>query len=205
MDLYKLPLGIRVPTNNEYPKGYDVKSINDKRDAVNIVQGFTIREVSGEKFSHYAEVNIDADKIWDVFCHLANKLIGDVAYGILNFKDEEPTLSGFTKAEKLMEIFGDYKIELANDGYLEFGIVNYDENSLNEIFVSSFKYMKIWTTKKELLVKTLNSFGIQQIENLQFIDEFPVVSEALSSNIVNGIRHYSEVTECINREFKKIT
>jgi hypothetical protein len=104
-----------------------------------------------------------------------------------------------------MEIFLDYKIELANDGYLEFGIANYDENSLNEIFVSSFKYMKIWTTKKELLVKTLNSFGIQQIENLQFIDEFPVVSEALSSNIVKGIRHYSEVTECINREFKKMT
>lgn len=203
MGLYKLPLGIRIPQNNEYPEGYNVKSINDKRNEANIIQGFTIKEVSGEKFSHYAEVNIDVDKIWDVFCCLTNKLMDGVAYGILNIRDEEPTLSDFTKAEKLIEVFGSYKIELTNDGYLEFGIANYDESSLNEIFVSSFKYMKIWTTKKELLVQTLNSFGIQKIENLQFIDEFSVVSEALSSNIVKGIRHYSEVMEGINREFRK--
>ncbi len=28
MALYKLPLGIRIPKNNEYPSGFDVKSIN---------------------------------------------------------------------------------------------------------------------------------------------------------------------------------
>lgn len=204
MTLYKLPLGIRIPKNNEYPKGYNVKSINNKRNSANIVKGFIIKEASGEKFSHYAEVNIDADEIWDVFCGLTNKLIDDVAYGILGFKDEEPRLSEFTKTERLIEIFEKYKFELTNDGYLEFGIANYDEDSLNEILVSSFKYMKIWTDRKELLVETLNSFGIQQIENLQFIDEFPVVSEALSINIAKGIRHYSEVMECIEREFEKI-
>ena len=204
MTLYNLPLGIRIPNSDEYPKGNDVKSINDKRSSANIVQGFVLREVSGEKFTYYAEVNIDADKIWDAFCNLTNKLIGDVAYGISGFKDEEPRLSGFAKTETIVEIFEKYKFELTNDGYLEFGIANYDENSLNEILVSSFKYVRIWTTRKDLLIQTLNSFGIEQIENLQFIDEFPVVSEALTDNIVKGINHYSVVMEYIEREFQKI-
>jgi hypothetical protein len=197
-------LGIRILEDNEYPKGNDIKSINDKRNSANIIQGFIIREASGEKFSHYAEANIDADKIWDVFCDLTNKLIDDGSYGIVGFKEEKPTLSGFTRVENVVEIFEKYKFELTNDGYLEFGIAAYDEKSLNEIFVSSFKYMKIWTNRNELLIKTLKSFGIQQIENLQFIDEFPVVSEALSENIAKGIRHYSEVMECIQREFEKL-
>ena len=204
MALYKLPIGIRIPNNDEYPKGNDVKSINDKRNLANIVQGFALKEVKGEKFSYYAEVNIDADKIWSVFCDLTNKLIGGVSYGILGFKDEKPKLSGFSKTENVIKIFEKYKFELTNDGYLEFGIANYDEKSLNEIYVSSFKYMNIWTTGKELLVETLNSFGIQQIENLQFIDEFPVVSQALSDTIVKGINHYSQVMESIEREFEKI-
>ena len=204
MALYRLPLGIRIPKDNEYPEGYDVKSINDKRSSVNIIEGFIIKEVSGEKFSHYAEVNIDADKVWEVFCELTNKLFGEIVYGIIGFKDEEPTLSEFTEKERIIDIFKNYKFELINDGYLEFGMANYNENSLNQIFISSFKYMKIWTTKKEVLVETLNNFGIKQIENLQFIDEFPIVSEALTCNASDWIRHYSEVIEHIEQEFQEL-
>lgn len=204
MSLYNLPLGIRIPTSEEYPKENDVKSINDKRDLANITQGFVLSEVSGEKFSYYAEVNIDAEKIWDVFCSLTNKLIDEVAYGVIGFKEEEPVLSDFTKTERLVEIFSKFKFELTNDGFLEFGIASNDEKALNEIFISSFKYMRIWTTRKESLIQILNSFGIEQMENLQFIDEFPVVSEALSDSIVNGISHYSKVMEWVEEEFNKI-
>lgn len=202
MALYKLPLGISILKDNEYPEGYDVKSINDSRNSANIITGFRIKEIPGEKFSHYAEVNIDADKVWDVFCGLTSKLIDDVAYGIIGFKDEKPKLSGFTKTEILIDIFEEYKFELTNDGYLEFGIAYYDDNSQNEIFVSSFKNMKIWTTKKELLIDTLREFEITEIENLQFINDFPVESEALSGK---GIRHYSEVIEFIKQAFGKLT
>lgn len=204
MKLYKLPLGIKIPENDEYPAGYDVKSINDKRNSANIIEGFIIQVVSGEKFSHYAEVNIDVDKIWNLFCSITNKLVDDAAYGIIGFKGEKPTLSKFTNKERLLKIFEEYKFELTNDGYLEFGIAYHDENSLNQIFVSSFKYMKIWTDRKETLVDNLNSNGIQQIENLQFVDEFPVVSKALTANMDKGIRHYSEVIDCIEHEFLEL-
>lgn len=204
MALYKLPLGIGIPKGTEYPSGLDAKAINDNRDSANIVEGFVLREVSNEKFSNFAEVNINADKIWDVFCGLANELIDDVAYGLIGFKGENPTLSDFTDKEKLLAIFEEYKFELTNDGYLEFGIAYYDKNSLNEILVSNFKYMKIWTDRKEELIKTLNGFGIKEIEGLRFIDEFPVVSRALTANSDTGVRHYSEVIESIERDFEQL-
>ncbi len=163
-----------------------------------------IKEVSEQKFSYFAQVNMDDDKIWDVFCGLTNKLIESAAYGILGFKEEESILSRFTQKERLINIFEKYKFELTNDGYLEFGIAYYDESTLNEIFVSSFKYMNIWATKKEPLVQVLNSFGIKQIENIQFIDELPVVSEALLENASKDVNHYSEVIEHIDGEFKKL-
>lgn len=204
MTLYKLPLGIKIPDSDEYPEGYDVKSINEKRNSANIVEGFKINLISGEKFSHYIEANIDADKIWNVFYDLANKLIANTAYGIIGFKDEEPRLSRFTTKEKIIHIFEKYKFELINDGYLQFGIAYYDENSLNEIYLSSFKFIKIWTTNWKLTKDILNKFGIKQIDNLHFIDEFPVVSEALQTNSNKKITHNSEVIECISKEFEKV-
>jgi hypothetical protein len=204
MPLYKLPIGIRIPKDDEYPKGHDIKSINDKRDSANIVEGFTISEVSGERFSHYAEANIDASKIWGVFRSLTNNLINESAYGIIGFKEEKSKLSRFTTMEKIIGIFQRFEFELTNDGFLEFGIATYNERSLNEIFVTSFKYMNIWTDKKECLVETFKSHGIQQMENLQFIDEFPVVTEALAGSSIKGITHYSEVIESIEREFDKL-
>ncbi|MPM13548.1 hypothetical protein SDC9_59905 [bioreactor metagenome] len=204
MAIYKLPLGIGVPKDENYPSELDAKAINEKRNSANIVEGFVLHEVSNEKFSNYAEVNIDGDKIWDVFCSLANKLVGDVAYGVMGFKDEDPTLSNFTSKEKLLTIFEEYKFELTNDGFLEFGIAYYDENSMNEIYVSSFKYMRVWTDRKEDLVNILNEYGIEEIQGLQFIDEFPVVSEALKADVDKGIRHYSEVIEAIERELAQM-
>jgi hypothetical protein len=204
MSFYKLPLGIRVPNNDEYPSTYDVKEINDNRKNANIIEGYTIKEASGEKFTHYVEVNVDSDKVWDLFCAISNKIIDKVSYGIIGFKDEEPILSNFNTTENLIHIYEEYSFELANDGFLQFGIANYNNESLNEIFVTNFKYMKIWTDKKDILIKTLNSFGIYFVENLQFIDGFPVVSEALSCEKVNGIRHYSDVLKTIEQKFKRL-
>lgn len=122
----------------------------------------------------------------------------------LLFKEEKPILSNFTSSENIIKIFEEYKFELTNDGYLEFGMAYYDDSVMNEIYVASYKYIKVWTTNIDLIDKTLNSFGIQQVDNLHFIDEFPVVSEALEANAKLGIKHYSEVFACINQQFDEL-
>lgn len=202
--MYQLPQGIRIPRDDEYPNTYNAKAINNKRNNANIVEGVTIQEVQGEKYTHYIQMNIDADKIWNVFCTLAKVIINKEAYGIIGFKEETPKLSDFTTRENIIYIFDEYSYELTNDGFLEFGIASYDDQSLNEVYVSSFKYMRIWTNKIELLLNALKEFNIGVIDHLNFIDEFPVVSEALICEEGKSIRHYTEVLEKIEKEFDHI-
>lgn len=199
-----MPIGIRVPRIDEYPDGYSPHGINEKRDLSNITQGYKLTEAGDEKFTHVAEINIDADKIWNLFVSLSNALIGDTAYGIIGFKDEEPILSSFTEKEKILDIFSRYKFELANDGYIHFGIAYYDDTILNEIYVTNYKYFQAWTGEKLGLIETLSRFKLSEQKDLNFIDEFPVVSEALSSKQINGIKHYSEVLSEIEKEFDLI-
>lgn len=84
---------------------------------------------------------------------------------------------------------------------IKFGITYYNESSLNQIFITNFKYLQVWTTDSKELVETLNKYKISEQENLNFIDEFPVVSEALSPEKINGVRHYSDGIDEIEREF----
>lgn len=204
MNTYKLPIGIRIPNFDEYPNGYNVDDINMKRNSANIIEGYKLVEVQCEKFTHFAEINIDADNIWNLFVALSDKLIGDIAYGIIGFKDEKPTMSNFTEKQKIIDILNRYNFELSNDGYIQFGIAYYDESSLNQIFITSFKYLQVWTTNSKELVETFKRYKISEQENLNFIDEFPVVSEALSADRGRGVRHYSEVINEIEMKFEDL-
>lgn len=199
MSTYKLPIGIRIPDFDDYPNGYD--DINRKRELANISEGYKLTAIHEEKFTHFVEINIDVDNLWSLFVALSDRLLGDTAYGVVGFKDEKPTLSNFTKKQSIIDIFNKYKFELANDGFIQFGIADYDESSLNEIFITSFKYFQVWTTNYNELIETLNNFQLLEQENLNFIDEFPVVSDALSPDIKSGVRHYSEVIDEIEKKF----
>lgn len=169
MSTYKLPIGIRITDFDDYPNGYD--DINRKRELANISEGYKLTAIHEEKFTHFVEINIDVDNLWSLFVALSDRLLGDTAYGVVGFKDEKPTLSNFTKKQSIIDIFNKYKFELANDGFIQFGIADYDESSLNEIFITSFKYFQVWTTNYKELIETLNNFQLLEQENLNFIDE----------------------------------
>ncbi|MBL4931912.1 hypothetical protein [Clostridium paridis] len=203
MGIYKLPLGIRIPRYDEYPKGYVVEEVNKKRDSANIVQGYKLVEVSDKKFTHFTEINIDIDKLWSLFISLSDSIIGDKAYGLIGFKGEKPTLSKISDKKNIIELFSKYQFELSNDGFSEFGIAYYDDNTLNEIYITTFKYVQVWTTDKDSLVKALRKAGLKEKKILNFIDEFPVVSEAISPDEVEGILSYTQILSEIKEEFEK--
>lgn len=203
MGIYKLPLGIRIPRDDEYPKGYVVEEINKKRNLANIVQGYKLVEVTDKKFTHFTEINVDIDKLWSLFISLSNSIIGDKAYGLIGFKGEKPTLSKISDKQNIIDLFNKYEFELSNDGFSEFGIAYYDDNTLNEIFITTFKYVQVWTTDKEALVKALRKEGLKEKKSLNFIDEFPVVSEAISTDTEEESRSYTQILGEIKEEFEK--
>lgn len=206
MSIYSLPQGIRIPNVDEYPSSINVDEINHNRLAAQIVQGYNITSVENKNYTHFIKANVDADKIWTVFVALANAILPDIAYGILGFKDgDDDVLSNYTYKTNIINILKNYAYELTNDGYLTFGIAFNDKTVLNEIFVSSFKYFKIWTNSISDVISVLNSFEIYEIKNLKFIDEFPVCSMALNEDMRNGVRHYTQVTEEIKTKFVGFT
>lgn len=83
--MYNLPLGIRIPKKDEYPKGYDVNEINKRRESANIVAGYKFNEINDEKYSYYVEINVDSEKLWEVFYTLSKNIISNTAYGIIAF------------------------------------------------------------------------------------------------------------------------
>jgi hypothetical protein len=133
---------------------------------------------------------------------LTEIILPDFTYGIIGFKDGDDTLSNFTGKANVSNLLRKYTYELTNDGYLSFGMAHYDNDSLNEVFVSSFKQILIWTTQANRVKKELACFGLTEYDNLNFIHEFPVVSEALVADTCMGIRHYAQVLEEINQGFK---
>jgi len=200
--MYKLPEGIRIPEENEYPNGINMKEITLKRDSAKIIEGYRIKEVENNNYSFFAEINVDCDKIWELFLILSNRILSDISYGILAFKQEEPVLSNFTEKSKIINIFDKYKFELTNDGYLEFGIAYYDDFKLDEIYVASFKYLKVWGSNKEKFGDVMKQFKLEEHADLNFIDEFPVVSMALQSDMV---KHHTDIIKELTAEFDSIS
>lgn len=201
--MYKLPKGIRIPEKTEYPASENYDEIQKKRELANINEGYIIKAVENKKYTYIVEVNIDIDKLWDLFEKLSNNILPEIAYGIINLRDEKPVLSNFVKKEKIIELYLNYYYELLNDGFLEFGIAFYNDKIMNEIYVRSFKYIQIWTSNLKELINVFEEFNLKEYKILNFIDEFPVVSIALESNNEIKIKHYTDVFDEISKKFQK--
>lgn len=203
MILYQLPYGIRIPREDEYHTTDESMAMNESRNRANIGEGYKTMSVSGQKYTHYMLINADADKLWDVFVRLSKKLFSDKAYAIFGMKDEKPELSRHLPISRVLSVFEQYSYELSNDGYLQFGIASANEVSFNEVFVSSFKYLKIWTNKVDEVIQILHENHIYELEDLSTIDQFAVVSEALRPDVRKGINHYSAVLDNIHRQMRE--
>ncbi|WP_410983135.1 hypothetical protein [Bacillus cereus] len=203
--MYKLPLGIQIPDQIDYPKGYDYDTIQQNRAQANIVEGYKMREVEGEKFQYFTEINIDADKVWRLFETLVNIMFKEgIAYGFVGMKGEELSVSSFTESDRIMNLFKEYKFELINDGFLQFGIATEDSTSYNEIFVTNFKTFQVWSEHKNDVLAALNQMDLKEYKDLKFICDFPVTSKALSPQRYPEIRHYTEVLEELGKVFSLI-
>jgi hypothetical protein len=72
-----------------------------------------------------------------------------------------------------------FKRELTQDGFLEVGVLYNDETMMEEVFIRSPKYLQYWGTDEERFRKTMEEFELFEVQTLNFIDEFPLVTEAL--------------------------
>ena len=172
----RLPKTIRTPRPDEVPKDPEIVANIEARNTANIVEGYKVIPNPEGPFSFYAEINVDSDRLWELFTRLMLQLPEVVAL-VFGPRDEEPQRGENMDKYELLNILKPWELELTNDGFLEFGVIYNDEETLEEVFIAAPKFIKYWGTDKERFVHAMHEFSLFEIMDLAFIDEYPMITE----------------------------
>lgn len=177
----ELPPTIRTAKEEEVttPNEEVLKRIRARAEAT-IVEGYTLRENpdAGALFRFFSEINIDNSRLWELFTALV-ALLPTEASLIYGHIDDEPSYGRYLHKEEVLQKLAPYRLELAQDGLLEFGVIYQDEERLQEVFVKKAKYVQYWGVDEAPFRKVMQQFGLPETEGLQFIDDFPLATEPL--------------------------
>ena len=169
--------GIRFPRADEIPGPVD--DALARIASARVTTGYTRKDVEGKPYSSAIEANVHASQLWNVFQDLVIGLLPSPAAVIVGVKEDEPVFGPYTTRDAALNLLEPYKEPLQHDGFLEFGIIHSHDGRTEEVFVRSVKYIQIWTNSPDKAIALLEKHGISHVPDLQFVDEFPRVSQAL--------------------------
>jgi hypothetical protein len=175
----RFPRGVRLAAEADLPRNQDRSDELARISSANITTGFVSTTSADPGFSTYIEANVHADEVWSVFETLALRLLPDVSAPLVGWKDDEPTLGPYTDKAAALAVLRAHAASLQHDGFIEFGLMFQQGGKTEEVFVKGSKDLRIWTNNPAIAIETLLSLGIPSVEKLQFIDEYPRVTERL--------------------------
>lgn len=175
-----LPITIRTPTEEELPKEEKIlERLRLSKEAI-LVNGFSFTDTSEKmlQYNFFSEINVDNSHLWALIRRLLMEF-PDYVCLIFNHIDANPSYSQYTDKFVLLNKVDKYEKELSMDGYLEFGFIFQDEEVLVELFVKKAKYIQFWGRDEVAFRATMQEFDLTEVPNINFIDEYPLVTEAL--------------------------
>lgn len=177
-----------------------IQSINNGERA-NIVEGYVINDVEDEVFNFYSEVNINNSRLWSLFESLVSIMPSEVSL-VFNHVDADASFSEYANKLEILNELKPLSNELTKDGFLEFGLIYKDEDELIEVFIKKSKYIQFWGMDIEAFTNIMSKFSLKKVENLKFIDEFPMVTESLKIFEPTAIVT-SEVIDVLHKIFSR--
>jgi hypothetical protein len=177
-----LPPTIRTARPDEVPKDKKILNRIAEREHANIVEGYTLKLNPSEElpFAFSAEINIDNNRLWLLFKTLILQLLEEIAC-IYHHIDDEPTYGIYTDKFAVVNTLEQYKIEIAQDGFIEIGVIFNNEEFLEEAFVKRVKYIQYWGMDQIRFENTMHEFELYQLDNINFMDEYPLTTESLKT------------------------
>ncbi len=183
--MIELPKTIRPARFSEIPKNSTAFERLQKIDNAKIVEGYTfkLKEADNEEnkktpFKFYSEININNSRLWGLIIALTD-LLPDLSSFIIGDSDSEPNYCDYIEKIDLIDKLNKFKTELTEDAFLEWGIIYNDKEVLTEIFVTDSKYIKFWGVDNDNFKTIMTKFDLNQVDDLEFIDEYPKVREPL--------------------------
>jgi len=187
--MLELPPTIRTVREDEIAITDAILQQIELSKSANLIEGFTFNDNVGRDsiYSFFCEINVDNSNLWEVFKSLLLSYSEEVSllFGHIDF---DTNYGIYVDKLKILNELEPFKLELTQDGFLEFGVIYQDESKLKEIYVKKTKYIQFWGTDKTEFLKIMTKHSIFQVDDLNFIDEYPLVTESLRT-------HYSQVLE----------
>ena len=180
MKTLQLPPTLRIARPDEVPNRPDIlKRISESKEA-KIVEGYVFlnNETHDLTFKFFAEINVDNQRLWSLFKCLLLQLPDEICL-VYNCKDEEPVYSGYSDKYKVLNQLEMYQLELTQDGLIEIGALYNDEFMMEEVIIRGPKYLQYWGIDEKRFRQTMLEFELYEEPKLKFIDEYPLVTEAL--------------------------
>ena len=175
--------GVRLATPDELPGPSDRRDeLRAKIEAASINAGFTLKAARDPLFRYYAEINVNAPDIWDLFCDLARGVLGESAVLLMSFKDDEPRSIAEASVADILEALSVHAEQLTHDGYVQFGILTQAESELNEVFVTPTKHFRVWFNAERPFASIMTKHGLERAERLSFLDQYPRVTTRLAAS-----------------------
>jgi hypothetical protein len=181
----ELPITLRVPLLNEVPMDETVMAKIKKSETAKIVEGYNLKvkdnnpNHSNLEFEFYSEINIDNSRLWKLFIELTNFIPKEVVLLSGHIDDDEINYGNYSNKADIINFLNNYEKELTSDTFIKFGLLFHSDDQLVEIFVDETKYIKFWGSDRKKFEDILNNFGLENIEGLEFIDEYPKVRHPL--------------------------
>ena len=201
-----LPKTIRFPEENEVPMNSSVlERLRESKNA-NIVPGyvFKLKDDNPDNidlpFEFYAEINIDNPQLWSLIITLSEETLPANCALIFGYIDSEINYGFYENKFEILKYLEDYKTELIHDTLLIWGLIYHDNENLTEIYVDESKYLKYWGNNEEKFRNIMNQFNLSEIENLEFIDEYPKVRENINLHFEN-ITETGELIETLRQTY----
>jgi hypothetical protein len=178
----RFPRGVRLAREADLPKNKTRNEQLARIASATITTGFVTKLTTDPGFSAYIEVNAHADELWQVFETLASILLPETAAPLIGWKDQDPSLGHYTDKSAALAVLRSYAEILQHDGFIQFGAMFQSEGKTEEVFVKASKDIQLWTNRPEVAEQALISMRIPKVGKLQFVDEFPMVTERLEGN-----------------------
>ena len=180
----ELPKTLRAPNIDEVPANSGVSERLEKRKTANIVEGYILHQKDNNpnhtdlEFNFYAEININNSNLWNLIKSLSNEMPETIAI-IFGHEGSALNYGKYSSKEKTLSFLSRYEKEIVADTFIEIGLIFHSENELIEIFISESKYIKFWGINEKSFIQIMSDYNLQQIDNIEFVDEYPKVREAL--------------------------
>jgi len=212
--MLETPSTLRRPRASEVPPSpLTLDKLKEAETAI-IEPGFVFRrnDKPDAAYTFFAAINVNNAQLWEVFVALAKLLPDEVGciYGVFD-EDNDLHYSKYIDKKNALEIFGHYEREIKGDCDLQVSLVNNNDDQQLQVSISEVKYISFWGTDEGAFRKVMESFGLQEIPNLRFMDEFPVAVTPLTKvdklarstkNVVTGIYKLLDVIPVDEESFE---